>query len=178
MTAPYLVERCEDLLARLDAADPRVVELGVFRGLMSEQLLRRHPTLRLWMVDAWQGHAQPGHTRSQGELVAEAMRRTAFAEGRRTILRATSTDAAAQVPDGSFDLVFIDADHAYEAVVEDIELWLPKVRPGGVLGGHDYDDRWTKARGYGVVQAVDEAAERHGWDMELGPDTTWYVRLP
>lgn len=46
--------------------------------------------------------------------------------------------------------VFLDADHRYEAVQADIAAWLPLVRPGGVLAGHDYDDE-------GVRRAVTEA---------------------
>jgi predicted O-methyltransferase YrrM len=48
-----------------------------------------------------------------------------------------SRDAARVFSDTACDLVFIDADHSYEAVLEDIALWRPKVRPGGILCGHD-----------------------------------------
>jgi predicted O-methyltransferase YrrM len=48
-----------------------------------------------------------------------------------------SRDAARVFADGQCDLVFIDADHSYEAVLEDIVLWRAKVRRGGILCGHD-----------------------------------------
>lgn len=49
-----------------------------------------------------------------------------------------STDAAPTVKDGSLDLIFIDADHSFESVTSDITSWLPKVRKGGMITGHDY----------------------------------------
>ncbi len=60
--------------------------------------------------------------------------------------------AAALCPGASFPFVFIDADHAYESARDDIAAWLPRVRPGGVLAGHDYCADWP-----GVIRAVDEA---------------------
>lgn len=51
--------------------------------------------------------------------------------------------------DNSIDFLFIDAEHTYEGVSADIDLWLPKVREGGVIAGHDYD--WD-----GVRKAVNE----------------------
>jgi predicted O-methyltransferase YrrM len=53
------------------------------------------------------------------------------------IKEARSLEAAAVVPEGSCALVFIDADHRYEAVRADIRAWIGKVRPGGILAGHD-----------------------------------------
>jgi hypothetical protein len=50
-----------------------------------------------------------------------------------------STEASALFPDESLDLVFIDGNHGYSHVKQDIRAWLPKVRPGGVLCGHDCD---------------------------------------
>ena len=57
------------------------------------------------------------------------------------------------------DLVFIDADHRYEAAAADIAAWAAHVRPGGILCGHDYWPAWP-----GVMQAVDESGpvERAG----------------
>ena len=48
--------------------------------------------------------------------------------------------------------MFIDAAHDYENVKLDIQHWLPKVRVGGIIAGHDYDPRWE-----GVIKAVDES---------------------
>lgn len=68
------------------------------------------------------------------------------------VLIAPSTRAAAHFADGSVDFVFLDAAHDYESVCADIRAWLPKVRPGGWLCGHDYQDPpWP-----GVVRAVNE----------------------
>jgi len=62
----------------------------------------------------------------------------------------SSKEAAEQIPH-PLDLVFIDADHAEGAVVHDICLWLPKVREGGIVCGHDYaSPKWP-----GVKAAVD-----------------------
>ena len=47
--------------------------------------------------------------------------------------------------------MFIDASHAYSDVIIDIESWFPVVRPGGIIAGHDYYNRWP-----GVIKAVDE----------------------
>eukprot|EP00928_Gymnodinium_smaydae_P075144 TRINITY_DN58143_c0_g1_i1.p1 TRINITY_DN58143_c0_g1~~TRINITY_DN58143_c0_g1_i1.p1 ORF type:complete len:479 (-),score=57.32 TRINITY_DN58143_c0_g1_i1:231-1667(-) len=46
--------------------------------------------------------------------------------------------AAQRVPDGTVDMVFVDADHSYAATLKDIKLWYPKLRRGGVMGGHDF----------------------------------------
>ena len=56
-----------------------------------------------------------------------------------------------QFQDNQYDFVYIDADHTYESVKKDLELYLPKVKNGGIIGGHDYTDNWGE-----VSQAVDE----------------------
>ncbi|MHA2313470.1 MAG: class I SAM-dependent methyltransferase [Candidatus Thorarchaeota archaeon] len=86
-----------------------------------------------------------------------------------------SVDAARYIASGCLDLVFIDALHDYEHVKQDIELWLPKVRAGGIICGDDYDHH----RHPGVKQAVDEA---FGDRVELWPIGTkrvkmWIVRI-
>ena len=64
-----------------------------------------------------------------------------------------------------FDLVFIDADHRYEKILEDIRLWRPKVKKGGMLAGHDYCDRFE-----GIQKAVGEELDGH----QKGAGTIWY----
>ncbi|HBN75416.1 MAG TPA: hypothetical protein DD473_06285 [Planctomycetaceae bacterium] len=66
-------------------------------------------------------------------------------------LRASSHRAVETFRDHWFDVVFIDAAHDYESVNQDIQLWLPKVKPGGLLCGHDFSRDWP-----GVIRAVNE----------------------
>lgn len=62
-----------------------------------------------------------------------------------------SISAAKMFVCGQLDFCFIDAAHNYESVKADINAWQPKVKPGGILAGHDYCDSWP-----GVKKAVDE----------------------
>ncbi len=66
-----------------------------------------------------------------------------------TLVRKTSHNASDIVPD-YLDFVFIDGDHSYEAVLTDLCDWVPKIRPGGLLLGHD----WRQSREHaGVIKA-------------------------
>ena len=67
------------------------------------------------------------------------------------IMEMTSEEAAPLIPDGSLDGCFIDALHYDPFISQDIRLWTPKVRPGGVVCGHDYANRRYPA----VKAAVD-----------------------
>lgn len=73
--------------------------------------------------------------------------------------------------DGSLTAVFIDARHDYLSVSRDIELWLPKVCPRGLIGGDDYSPVWP-----GVEHAVDEIFGKDRISV-VGPDA-WMVTLP
>lgn len=77
-------------------------------------------------------------------------------EDRLRVIRAPSTAAAAMFGDGTVHCAFIDADHRYESVKADIEAWLPKIAPGGMLGGHDFSTDFP-----GVVAAVNEFCRQH-----------------
>ena len=179
--------RARQLIQRLRPGEDAGAEVGVWAGEMSAHLLRLCAALHLTLVDSWLlREARAGSYVGSGDFRArcpdarmlEAMRATkeatAFAVDRRRIIRAASVDAAAEVPDGSLDFVFIDAEHTYEAVTADIAAWLPKIRPGGLMSGHDYSPAWWP----GVVRAVDEFVAAHGLALDVGVQATWFVRLP
>lgn len=106
--------------------------------------------------------------------MGEAQGNIAFADDRAKIMRMSSVDAAADVLPGCLDFVFIDADHSEEGCAKDIEAWLPKLNPNGLLCGHDYDNPYYD---FGVKRAVDKFIARTGMTLELGQNYTWFARL-
>lgn len=177
--------RAKAILSRL-GENPIGAEIGVYRGSLSRRLLTRRD-LHLTMVDTWGVH-QPTYGPSGDELatmhdetewhnVREAADvHTRFGEERRRIIQADSAEAASGVDEASLDFAFIDADHSYSGCRRDLEAWAPKVKPGGLLCGHDY--RAPDFPLWEVHRAVDEFAAARGLTVETGDDDTWFIRLP
>src|SRR5690606_30258386 len=114
------------------------VEVGVFRGNLSQNLLLNNQDLFLHMVDSWttgnQEYIDSGDYHAsltqaeQDQYHQDAITNTEFAADRRKIWRMDSVEAAKQFDDKSLDFVFIDADHSYEGCKRDIEAWRPKLK--------------------------------------------------
>jgi len=85
------------------------------------------------------------------------------------ILKMFSTEAVKYIPDNSLDFIFIDANHIYEYVKQDIIDYIPKVKIGGLIGGHDYNPKRFK----GVVNAVHELFNDD--DIMIKDNATWWV---
>ena len=131
----------------LQEEDMRVgVEIGVFRGGFSNWVLSNWPACtKYYMVDLWS--AQDNYrqmdnatTSKNLEGMEEARRNVARFGTKAVLVRKSSVEAAAQFEDASIDFVYLDARHTYDAVMEDLEAWWPKVRPGGIVAGEDYMD--------------------------------------
>jgi|tagenome__1003787_1003787.scaffolds.fasta_scaffold20901038_2 hypothetical protein len=89
------------------------------------------------------------------------------------IVHASSTSAARSFADGSLDLVFLDADHSYEAVSEDLAAWYGKLKQGGLMAGHDWDShQWP-----GVIRAVEAFAGARGVSLSVEREL-WSLRKP
>lgn len=153
-------------------ARARFVEIGSWKGrssyCLADEIRRSGKAIEFWCVDTWEGseeHRDAGSV-TGGTLFDEFLANVAPVRDYLEPLRATSVEAAARFDDHSLDFVFIDAAHDYDNVRADIEAWRPKVRPNGVLAGHDYCRAWP-----GVVRAV-EAAFR-GRARVFG--SCWYV---
>ena len=132
-------------------------EIGVSEGKNAECLFKAVPELELLCVDQWAAYWH--------FTAADMERRYAAVQERLApynakLMRMSSIDGAREVPDESLDFVYVDADHRFDWVMEDIIAWARKVRPGGIVAGHDY---W-RFRGGGVVQAVDVYTQMHSID--------------
>ena len=140
----------------------RICEVGVWKGRFMTSIMKVCPGItEYWGIDPYSKIKDPEdyHEANMAAMTQNEWDETYLwvasqikHDPRFRLMRAPSSDVAEIVPDGYFDLVFIDADHRYEAVSQDIKTWLPKVRKGGWLSGHDHTKRTP-----GVVQAVAEA---------------------
>jgi len=82
-----------------------------------------------------------------------------------SLVQKTSDDAVNDFKDESFDFIYIDGIHQYENVLRDIKNYLPKVKKGGVIGGHDFGPSWP-----GIEKAVTEV---FGKPDKVFKDTSW-----
>ena len=80
-----------------------------------------------------------------------------------------SWDGAQHYDDKSLDFVFIDAGHDYTSVKKDIDAWLPKVKSGGILAGHDFMNEYS-----GIIQAVIDTFDY--WEVWRGKDGAFKSR--
>lgn len=87
------------------------------------------------------------------------------------IIRKYSVKAAKQFEDQSVDLIYLDAIHDFPNLINDTYAWLPKIRSGGILAGHDYMSRFM-----GYIRGIDFI---FGKDFELpqSGDSAWYVKI-
>lgn len=176
--------RWDAILDRLPENKPLIgAEIGVLNGSTASKLLQARPLLYHVMIDPWcvpekdSSYANSGddnsikpqeeHEEAYERVVAIANR---YLE-RTAIHRMYSHEAAEIYDDEYFDFIFIDGDHSFEGVKADIKLWLPKIKPGGFISGHDYDHPKLP----GVKQAVDEAFMQQ--DIELDDNRTWFVKV-
>lgn len=154
-------------------------ELGVLKGDTFLYLLERNPTLHLLGVDTWAPAVEQDSRREEGGRSYKehdlngyylTLEKTILDKGwedRAFLARTTTTAAAENIADGTFDFVFIDADHTYEGVSADIDAWYPKIRNGGMLLGHDFNFEDFP----GVVRAVYERFVT----VDHYPDKVWGV---
>lgn len=142
-------------------------EIGVWRGAYSALFCEANPAMHMLCVDPWVSYPAWEDTKNRtGDPAAFMAQAYADACARlgplnATICRAFSVDAAASVPDGSLDFCYIDSNHVYDAVMEDLTFWAPKVKPGGLLGGHDFRVFSNKPF-IQVIRAVTDYTKAHG----------------
>ena len=157
----------------------KYVELGSWLGksamFLGKSLKLTGKDVTLYCVDLWTGgpaHYQHVKDNYHGTMAGHFAKNVVDCGlGDIIVQIATSTLKAAHLfPDKSLKFVFVDADHSLEAVTADLEAWTPKVKPGGVIAGHDYTRE-------GVYKAVHKhfGVTDARWKNEV---RSWGIRLP
>jgi hypothetical protein len=132
----------------------RFAEVGVYQGRIISEVTENigEQIEEYWAIDRWAVY--------EGGLIVSEKRWEIYYRRicelmltipQLRVLRLDSHEAANLFSDGRLDMVYIDADHSYDAVVRDIIAWGPKVCSGGILGGHDYDNPDVRQAVKGLV---------------------------
>ena len=134
------------------------VEIGAWKGksavYMAEEILRSNKKIEFYTIDSFIGEGG-GYDQDQ-----DTINNTIFETYKKNIapvskfiqtIKQNSKDAYVEFDDNSIDFLFIDGDHNYEGIKSDLNLWYPKIKKGGIIAGHDYNEPSC-----GVKQAVDE----------------------
>lgn len=143
----------------------RGVEIGVQGGKYSRVLCEANPKMEFYGIDPYLEYDDIGikgeqYGQDQGYELALA---SYPANG--TLIRKKSMDAINDFPDEYFDFVYVDGNHIFVYAAQDIHYWQKKIRPGGILAGHDYRPYYPRSfiHVYQVVNAYTDAYGIRPW---------------
>lgn len=131
------------------------VHLGKSAAFMSVEIANSGRDIKFDCVDPWDGRSENGngYTNSIDQFHQNMLSVADYYNA----VQAASPDVAATYQDQSLDFVWIDAIHLYDNIKADIEAWLPKIKLGGYIGGHDY----AVGHENGIERAVTELLPNH-----------------
>lgn len=138
------------------------VEVGVEAGIYSEILCKANPLLHLYCVDAWKAYS--GYRDHTSQKIMDSLYEKAYirlCNHSVDLIREFSMDAVKKFEDNSLDFVYIDGNHEFQHVVDDICQWTKKVRPGGIVAGHDFIKRKNNGYLMHVIPAVQGYCEAY-----------------
>lgn len=150
-------------------------EIGVAYAGHTEYILEHTNVENIYAIDPYRhiwGYKDPMNFGFYkfNILFKSAKKRLSKFGNRATFIRKKSKDAVGDILE-SLDFVYIDADHSYTGVSEDISLWFNKVEDGGIIAGHDYGHPNFP----GVEKAVHEFFDRFNWQINFDKSGVWWV---
>ncbi len=147
------------------------VEIGVYKGENTKEILENLPIKKLYLVDPYEVYEdypeQPVQLKQAESMATEKLSKY---KDKIHFIKLKSSDAIHLIPD-NLDFVYIDGNHKYEYVKQDIENYYPKLKIGGILAGHDY-----KAVELGVDKAVEEFVKKKALKINNKKADWWVVK--
>jgi predicted O-methyltransferase YrrM len=136
--------------------DSHIVEVGSWLGMstvyMAVEIINSQKKIKFDAVDTWKGSEEHNIAEWSKELIDKDDVYNGFIKNIEPVkdyvkvVRHPSVEASKLYEDGSLDFVFIDAAHDYDNVLADLKAWHPKVKPEGIIAGHDYPFQKYKER--------------------------------
>lgn len=179
-TTPYVMRPPSQSLEPLLKILPNgieMLELGSYAGESTEQFLSSNKINKLYAVDFWKNGYDDSVDKASSwcdmKIVEnEFDKRMEKFLDRLIKMKMPSREAREVLKDKKFDFIYLDGNHTYSFIKEDITEWIKFVKPGGILAGHDYGVPVHP----GVKIAVDEIFLNRFHVLHF-PDTSWAVRL-
>lgn len=144
------------------------VEVGCYKGrsslFLAIEIANSNKNIKLDCIDIFDGN-----------LFEIFQNNMSVVKNYYSVYKLPSVEGAKLYKDKSLDFVYLDACHLYECLIADINAWLPKIKSGGILAGHDYNHPvWP-----GVKTAVDELLGQNNIKItcEDGEYKTWVYHV-
>ncbi len=146
-------------------------EIGVAGGDNAEDVIKHLSLDKIYLVDHYQPYYGAPLAEGQYNTHQAAKDRLKFAKDKIEWIIKPSEEASIDVPGESLDFVYIDANHHEEGISSDINVWLPKVKPYGFIGGHDFD---SLEDNYAVMRVVsDFAIHKNNYKITVDGNDWW-----
>lgn len=172
----YLLFHSRDALLGLLPSGGVAAEVGVAKGSFSRRILRLNRPRTLHLIDPWIEQADEAYAPDPGNApqgvqdrrYAKVLRklRAAIARGQVVVHRELSAKAAAGFAPATFDWVYIDAMHTFDAALADLRAFAPLTKPAGFLWGHDFSNHpLAEDMNFGVIEAVKAFVDEGAWRL-------------
>ena len=135
------------------------VEIGVEAGLHAFEVNKCLDIRKFYLVDIWGKYKQETGFYNY-EVNYERVKKKFKNNKNVFVIKGKSIEIANRFTDNSLDFVYIDANHQYEYVRNDIEFWTKKVKINGYVCGHDYFDKFP-----GVIKATNEFVKKYNYKL-------------
>jgi len=166
-----LLNLCHSVKSYIGDNNLQLIEIGSYCGESGEIIASTFPNSTLNCVDPWEKYTEEGSTYdlNEQEIVlneAEIIFDSVLA--RHPNMRKNkmpSLKYAELILPESIDFIYIDGNHQYTSVKEDLNVWSTKIKQGGVIAGHDYG--WSS-----VNRAIMEFFNQP--PVSSFPDGSWF----
>jgi predicted O-methyltransferase YrrM len=155
------------------------VELGAYKGKSTSfivtEINNKGRNIKFHTIDTFEGDSG-SNDENEVEAYKNVIVSNMFEEFNKNtehlkeyfnVIVGKSDESSKFFEDDSVDVIFIDAGHSYESVIKDIKSWLPKIKNGGIMSGHDYNS-WP-----GVKMAVNEIFNK----IDKIDNDCWFVKI-
>ena len=159
------------------------VEVGAACGDYARKILEQWKGKCLYLIDPWERQdAAIYRERTNHEAPFtewhQRCKELRDQDPRVISVQALSLDASSVFPDQSLSFVYLDGNHSYDAVLDDLQAWWLKLKPDGLFGGHDFLNKLDEGWHCEVRSAVTHWAEAHDLRPTLTDCSSWWIRRP